>query len=173
MKPVKAFASCTARCASYGAAVLHILRHCRKMLHKSASRLCRKVYRRLQTITDQGMKKICPFLSVSVRICPYAKHNDCFCQNPFFSGWQTPFIVEKYVVSVKTKSDRKENQICITTDSLYGNSSFMSYPNRRKKPKNRALLRHRTAKIYITVTRPTPPRKNNEKKEAPCGAWWY
>ena len=43
-------------------------------------------YRRLQTITDKGMKKICPFLSVSVRICPYAKHNDCFCQNPFFSG---------------------------------------------------------------------------------------
>ena len=86
MKPVKAFASCTARCASYGAAVPHILRHCCKMLHKSASRLCRKVYRRLQTITDQGMKKICPFLSVSVRICPYAKHNDCFCQNPFFSG---------------------------------------------------------------------------------------
>ena len=60
MKPVKAFASCTARCASYGAAVLHILRHCRKMLHKSASRLCRKVYGPLQT---RGHKEICLYLS--------------------------------------------------------------------------------------------------------------
>ena len=50
MKPVKAFASCTARCASYGAAVLHILRHCRKMLHKSTS--SQAMPQSLQTFTD-------------------------------------------------------------------------------------------------------------------------
>ena len=69
MKPVKAFASCTARCASYGAAVLHILRHCRKMLHKSTS--SQAMPQSLQTITDdyrQGDEKN---LSVLVCICPY------------------------------------------------------------------------------------------------------
>ena len=70
MKPVKAFASCTARCASYGAAVLHILRHCRKMLHKSTS--SQAMPQSLRTFTDdyrQGDEKICPFLSVSGCIC--------------------------------------------------------------------------------------------------------
>ena len=59
-------------------------------------RLCRKVHRRLQTITDKGMKKICPFLSVSVRICPYAKHNGCFfllilSKSVFFQGDERRF----------------------------------------------------------------------------------
>ena len=52
------------RCASYGAGVLHILRHCRKMLHKSISKLCRKVHKPLRTFTDWRIIKICPYLSV-------------------------------------------------------------------------------------------------------------
>ena len=48
------------------------------MLHKSTSKLCRKVHRPLRTFTDWRIIKICPYLSVSVRICPYAKHNGCF-----------------------------------------------------------------------------------------------
>ena len=56
MKPVKAFASCTARCASYGAAVLHILRHCRKMLHKSTS--SQALPQSLRTFTDDYRQEV-------------------------------------------------------------------------------------------------------------------
>ena len=107
MKPVKALLH-----APQGA--LHILRHCRKMLHKSTS--SQAMPQSLRTFTDsyrqEGHKEICLYLSV-------AKHKLCF----------SAYFVDR-VDQLDQMDSKKVKLSILSIGSIRSIGSFYSFDNR-------------------------------------------